>query len=358
MRVNVCLHSYLLGCFVAVVVVVLIVQNRLLMITRLFSSIRVETARESTMFGNQSSWSNASTSRRHLDVSRYVVFSAHIRDSRGLGNQLFIFAMAVYAAKLSSRRPAIQTSSATIGLDEVFRLDGIERHVDLCPCHHFQEARALAYDRRIENVARAGNAEIWNASIFLVGYFQSWKYHRSVDAQLRHYFTFIPDIQRFVDAFCAQIVPAKWRNERFVRVGVHVRRGDVVSSYLARYGYSTPNATYFRNAMQYFVERHDRVQFVVCSNDWAWTRQNIAPEFFNRSNVNVTHVVGRSRAQDFAILARCDHVIISTGTFGWWAAWMARGTTVFYKNWPAVNSTLYRMFTFQEYFPPYWIPME
>ena len=265
--VNACLHSCLLGCLVAIVVVVLIVQNRGVTTTRSFNSIRVQTQRDSTTFGNQSNWSNVSTSRRLLDVSRYVVFNSHFGDRRGLGNQLFIFAATVYAAELSGRLPAIQTSSATIGLDDVFRLDGIERHVDLCPCHRFQEARALSYDRHIENVGRADNVDTWNASIILVGFFQSWKYHRSVDAQLRRYFTFIPDVQRFVDAFCAQIAPPKWRKVRFVRVGVHVRRGNVVFADLAQFGYSTPNATYFRNAMQYFVERHDRVQFVVCSND-------------------------------------------------------------------------------------------
>jgi len=34
---------------------------------------------------------------------------------------------------------------------------------------------------------------------------------------------------------------------------------------------------------------------------------------------------GDDAAEDMALLAACDHIILSLGTFGWWAAWLGAG---------------------------------
>ncbi|ESO06555.1 hypothetical protein HELRODRAFT_138004, partial [Helobdella robusta] len=60
---------------------------------------------------------------------------------------------------------------------------------------------------------------------------------------------------------------------------------------------------------------------------------------------------------DLAILVMCHHNIISTGTFGWWGAWLNRGMTIFYQDWPKPNSTLASLFVKDEFFLPYWIGM-
>jgi len=60
---------------------------------------------------------------------------------------------------------------------------------------------------------------------------------------------------------------------------------------------------------------------------------------------------------DMAILTMCQHTIITVGTFGWWAAWLTNGTTVYYKDWPHRGSLLAAANSHADYFPPHWIPL-
>ena len=60
---------------------------------------------------------------------------------------------------------------------------------------------------------------------------------------------------------------------------------------------------------------------------------------------------------DLAIMSMMEHMIMTTGTYGWWGAWLANGRTVYYQKWPRPNSTLSKGFVREDFFPPYWIPM-
>jgi len=119
------------------------------------------------------------------------------------------------------------------------------------------------------------------------------------------------------------------------------RRADHRQS-AVQFSYTTPDERYFARAMRYFVHRFDRVQFSV---DGDWCRRNFA-EFATglRHRVNVTYLTPRSRGEDFAIIASCEHVIVSTGTYGWWAAWLAHGITIYYADWPKNGSALAKEF--------------
>jgi len=126
----------------------------------------------------------------------------------------------------------------------------------------------------------------------------------------------------------------------------------------ADYGYTTPDAHYFASAMRYFVDRFERVQFVVASNDVDWCRRNL--DHFSTTqqrHVNVTYLRHQSRGHDFAVLASCQHSIMSTGTYGWWAAWLARGITIYYADWPRNGSELASKFSREDFFLPSWIGM-
>jgi len=66
---------------------------------------------------------------------------------------------------------------------------------------------------------------------------------------------------------------------------------------------------------------------------------------------------GHSAGVDLAILSSCDAVVVSTGSFGWWAAWLADKTTVYYDDWPRRGSNMYKLFNASQYWPRKWIPM-
>ena len=85
-------------------------------------------------------------------------------------------------------------------------------------------------------------------------------------------------------------------------------------------------------------------------------RLNLA-SFENQVDVAVAHSEGHDAGFDLAMVSRCDGVIMSTGTYGWWGAWLANKTTIYYSDWPRNGSKLLRYFSREDFFPPNWIPM-
>lgn len=60
-----------------------------------------------------------------------------------------------------------------------------------------------------------------------------------------------------------------------------------------------------------------------------------------------------------AILSLCDHVVMTVGTFGWWGAWLSRGTVVYCKDFPKPGSIIDKNALFRdELYPPNWIGLE
>ena len=160
-------------------------------------------------------------------------------------------------------------------------------------------------------------------------------------------------ICRFLD----EIRPTAW-NRSFLRIGIHVRAGDILTPFKLFYGFTVPGSTYFIAAANYLTANVTvPVQFIVATDNPSWTKKHIALEavYRNRSTASVVYSNGNSAAFDMALLASCDALILSTGSYGWWAAWLANKTTVYYRSWPRSGSIISTMFTREDYFPPHWI---
>ena len=114
-----------------------------------------------------------------------------------------------------------------------------------------------------------------------------------------------------------------------------------------------PPKKYFDKARDYFREIYgSKVKFIVATNDKVW-----AEEMFSTKDTTVlSH--SKSATEDLAILAACDGVIMSLGTFGWWGGWLCRGPVVYYSNEfnmsHEVNKGNVRK---SDYYPADWIPM-
>jgi len=217
-------------------------------------------------------------------------------------------------------------------------------------CEH--EGRASTYDAATRHLLQAVGSTRLPRNIRLCGYFQSWRYFDEFADRVRHNFRFREPVAAAADAFLASMS----EHRHTTRVGVHVRRGDMLIAHSG--GYTVAPPSYFRSAMRYFTERYDYVQFIVCSDDIAWCRRNLPVFVDSASNIEMQFSEARSPQVDLAILTRCEHVIMSVGTFGWWAAWLANGTTIYYGRWPRPFSQLDYHVNKSNYFPPNWIAME
>jgi galactoside 2-L-fucosyltransferase 1/2 len=267
-------------------------------------------------------------------------------------------AVMIYVAELSGRRPIMEKVDFEQTVDKVFNLSEIPRSPDVCPCYHYLERLALTYDDQVESLGQPYHESFTKKTIILQGYYQSWKYTRSIEAWLRRYFTFKPALKAFAHKFLKSNFPPGW-TQAFVRVAIHVRRGNYLEKHFVEFGYTVPNATYFQRAMEYFVRNYGRVQFVVVSEDRDWSRANVVlTNDMSPKQVNVTYAFGNDEGQDMAIMTSCDHVIMSTGTFGWWAGFLAKGSAVYFSDWPRNGTKLSSMFRKEDFFPPAWIPMQ
>ena len=58
-----------------------------------------------------------------------------------------------------------------------------------------------------------------------------------------------------------------------------------------------------------------------------------------------------------ATLSKCQHLIMSVGTFGWWAGFLTGGDVIYYTPPFREGAPLGRGFSEDDYYPPRWIGM-
>lgn len=142
-----------------------------------------------------------------------------------------------------------------------------------------------------------------------------------------------------------------------------------------KYGYTVPKTPYFQQAMKHVVQMFRntssvnetlRMQFFILSDSINWVRStlgltSVAYSLIDRSrheDFQVTYSTQNSAGVDLALLSRCDTVIMTTGTYGWWGAWLANKTTIYYRNWPRAGSRLDTKFNGDDFYPPSWLSFE
>ena len=201
-------------------------------------------------------------------------------------------------------------------------------------------ARIGIYDRKFEHLSTR------NVSTKKV--FQSYKYFQHVEEELRCDFTFKPNITDKARRWLNDQIPDEWKDMEFVRVVIHVRRGDRASRHSVQDGWPQPTKYYFRRSMSHFTDCLERVQFVVLSDDPAWCKEHIHA-------TNIVYSSGHSPIVDLAIASLCDHAITTIGTYSWWVAWFANGVTITQKNIPTNGSNLSKRLSRSDYYKPDWI---
>ncbi|XP_006770052.2 PREDICTED: galactoside 2-alpha-L-fucosyltransferase 1 [Myotis davidii] len=136
-------------------------------------------------------------------------------------------------------------------------------------------------------------------------------------------------------------------------VGVHVRRGDYLQIMPQRWKGVVGDRAYLREAMDWFRARHEAPVFVVISNGMAWCRENV-----DASRGDVVFAGDGQEAspgKDFALLTQCNHTIMTIGTFGFWAAYLAGGDTVYLANFTLPDSSFLEIFKPEASFLPEWV---
>ncbi|KAH3691101.1 hypothetical protein DPMN_194061 [Dreissena polymorpha] len=211
------------------------------------------------------------------------------------------------------------------------------------------ELLCCAFDKRL---TQFNNTE----DVHVNGYLVSTKYFHNIKKHIKNEFKFVPRI--LTEAKIIKNDIAKQFNVtgiNYTYIGVHVRRGDFLEKRNIEAGHFTVTKEFITRALQMCTKMfgNDTI-FVFSSNGMDWVKYN----FNNDTNLKMAFLEGNPAAVDMAVLSLCDHSIVSTGTYGWWAAWLAGGTTIISKQQAINESFLDKQFVYSEYFPPKWVILD
>ncbi len=108
--------------------------------------------------------------------------------------------------------------------------------------------------------------------------------------------------------------------------GVHVRRGDLASVSTSYYPQVTDG--YFLRAIKYVQEHCNVDEFLLFSEDSQWLRNNIIPNVNTRCQI----MEGNTALEDLMLLAQCQIIIASQGSFGPTAALINQKCELLIRN--------------------------
>ena len=237
------------------------------------------------------------------------------------GNRMIIYAGLYGIARRNGMHHVISSNNPLLKL---FKLNATVSDSDRPGRDWVQYVvKTKTYDRRTEYLDPRINVE-------LVGYCGQWEYIANVMQDLlKNHFRLRDDIQRQADNFLRRSM-AKFAltSSDVALIGVHIRRTDLLARREREGNFnSIPSVSFYRHAAAFFNRLfYNQTLYVVCSDDIEWAKANFV------GDRPVVFSVGNSADVDFAILASCNHSIISMGTFSRWSAYVAGGVTITYSH--------------------------
>lgn len=181
-------------------------------------------------------------------------------------------------------------------------------------------------------------------------YLQSWKYFHQHEDRIKIAITFAEPILH-----SAREILKDFRRKfnGSTLIGVHVRRGDLLTEENKNLGYPTATPEYFQRSLSYFRNLFPNSVFFIASDDVGWCKDNFPAQF------NVSYLTDNSPAVHLALLSTFDHIVITFGTFSWWAGYLNPGITVYMKDFIIPNTFIGNQFhpNGSDYIFPTWVPL-
>ena len=139
--------------------------------------------------------------------------------------------------------------------------------------------------------------------VSLQGYFQTEKYFKHIEGEIREDFTFKEEI----------LTPCKelmWQLD--LPIALHVRRTDYISNSA---NHPPCPLSYYEKALKHFDD--DR-EVIVFSDDPEWCKEQ---ELFSDDRFMVSE--NEDNRMDLCLMSLCSDFIIANSTFSWWGAWLS-----------------------------------
>ena len=151
-------------------------------------------------------------------------------------------------------------------------------------------------------------------NVDLYGYFQSEKYFKHIENDIKKDFTFLSDLVDTCSKFIKEVGDEV--------ISIHVRRGDYLN--LQSY-HPVPPLEYYSEALK----KLPNLPVLIFSDDPDWC---LSQELFDSDRF----LISESNTPDFdmCLMSMCNYHIIANSSFSWWGSWLAKSKhTIAPKNW-------------------------
>ena len=147
-------------------------------------------------------------------------------------------------------------------------------------------------------------------NVDLYGYYQSEKYFKHIEDEIRSDFTFKEDLLKLCKSFITEDT-----------ISLHIRRGD----YVHNPNHPVQPMSYYEHALAELPE----LPVIIFSDDSEWCKDR---ELFSDDRFIVAE--GNSTDCDLCLMSLCKYHIIANSSYSWWGAWLANSKKVIApKNW-------------------------
>ncbi|GAB6019085.1 fucosyltransferase 1 (galactoside 2-alpha-L-fucosyltransferase, H blood group) [Chamberlinius hualienensis] len=267
-----------------------------------------------------------------------------IRPEGRMGNLMGEYATLLGLSHIN-KRPAFISPEMALGLKKYFKITMPVMSDKLSSKIRWTEIK-------LNNWMEESYKEFKDPFILLTFFPYSFNFYDHLREKMKKEFTLHSEIRDKAQSLLRDIKKTK---KSVTFVGVHVRRGDYIYYIEDEYRGVMPTKEFFVNATAYFRNRYSDAVFVIVSNDMGWSKKNIPNDngdVFFVGNSNETDPIN-----DFAILVNCNHTILTIGTYGYWAGYLAGGDVVYFANFTLPDSRFLKIWKPEATFLPSWIPI-
>lgn len=151
-------------------------------------------------------------------------------------------------------------------------------------------------------------------NVDLFGYYQTEKYFKHIEDDIRNDFTFNDELRENCSGFIKSLGPEV--------ISLHIRRGD----YVYNPNHPVQSIDYYKKALELLPTT---APVLVFSDDFEWCDNQ---ELFNNDRFLISQE--SSVDADLCMMSMCNYHIIANSSFSWWGAWLAKSQkTIAPKNW-------------------------
>jgi len=225
-----------------------------------------------------------------------------------LGNQMFQFASTLgigrtlgYDVKfpsynMTNKKPGMlqngKSHNQYFELPHCFNID--ETLLGEVVHQHQYHERKFGFSENVFSISDGTN---------LNGYFQSEKYFKHIEDEIRTNFTFKDEVRESALSLFPKL--------EYETVGIHIRLNDYLS--LSQH-HPVCSVEYYNEALKNFSDKN--YYFIVFSDD-----KKMAKEIFGESE-NLLYIDNENPYIDMYLMSMCNHNIIANSSFSWWGAWL------------------------------------